>query len=174
MAKPTSHIALNDLGFDLINHYTSDGGGRSGPITAMHYATYRVNPWSSVPTVHHVIINENQKNPGKYNVSYHVTHARQPLAEGDFDFARNHEDNALHGSRDPLKDVIDHHKRVVEQLGRVRTPELSEHLEGQLSGMKADLARNVHPMHYLNSTASSGRSERDRELMDQADEEMKP
>ncbi len=152
MAKMTNHTALGDLGFELVDHYTSDGDGRLGPVTSMHYATAKRHPESVVPVVHHVVLNETHRNPGKYNVSYHVTQAGQPFADGDFDFARNHKDNVLRGSSDPLRDVIIHHHGVMGALTRDRGPKLREPKQGEIAGMMphqpGDLGR---PMQYFNA-----------------------
>lgn len=151
MAKTTHHTALDNLGFDLVDHYTSNGG-KSGPVTSMHYATAKRHPGSIVPVVHHVVLNEFHKNPGKYNVSYHVTQAGQPFADGDFDFVRNHKDNALRGSSDPLGDVITHHHGVIGALGRDRAPRSRTPSEGEISSMMPGTVGELGaPMQYFNA-----------------------
>lgn len=151
MARTTPHTDLSDLGFDLIDHYTSEGDRKTGPVTAMHFAMAKRHPGSVVPVVHHVITNEFHNNPGKYNVSYHVTQAGKPYADGDFDFLRNHQDNVLRGSSDPLKDVITHHHGVIGALGRDGAPRLRPPRRGEIANMMPETGGLGSPMQYFNA-----------------------
>jgi len=135
MAKPTHHSALESLGFKLTNQGFNGSSDHVGSVFTNHYALTRntVGDGSLVrPITHHVFVDEFDRAPGKYNVSYHVTQDGEPYSEGDFDTLRRHKDNVRNGSSDPIKEIVTHHHGVMGALKRQQAPSLESVTEDNL------------------------------------------
>lgn len=128
MAKSTPHTALEGLGFKRAEE-SKDSSGRAGAVTTHHYTktTNSVGDGNIVrPITHHVFVDDFDRNPGKYNVFYHVRQGGRPYAEGDFDTSLAHKDNMPRGSSDPIKDIMLHHHGVAGSLKREVAPPLDK------------------------------------------------
>lgn len=129
MAKPTPHTALEGMGFKLVGSGFNGSSDRVGTAMTHHYTmtTNHVGNKPSVnnivrPITHHVYVDEFGKNPGRYNVSYHLTQGAGSYSDGDYDTVLRHQDNARGGVKDPIADIAQHHRGVMGALKR-HTPQ---------------------------------------------------
>lgn len=119
------------MGFKLVDSGFNGSSDRVGTAMTHHYTMTRnaVGGKPSVdnivrPITHHVLVDEFGKNPGKYNVSYHVTQDGRPYADADYDTLRRHQDNMRGGVADPIKEVMQHHQGVAGAMKREKAAPL--------------------------------------------------
>jgi hypothetical protein len=129
MAKPTHHAVLLSNDFRLV-------GSEPNPIgTTHHYVQYKKHGNDVRPLAHHVIVHEFNQNPGKYNVSYHITRLGQPYQNGEFDKPFNHRDNQYRGVRDPIGALLEHHGNISRGLNLAQAPTMRSVQRNELGGM---------------------------------------
>jgi|SRR5690242_5538910 len=155
MAGPTPHARLLSHGFRLAGTYPNSIG------TTHHYVLYKSHGNDVRPLAHHAIVNEFNDNPGKYNVSYHITRLGNPYQNGEFDKPFNHRDNQYRGVRDPIGALIEHHENISRGLKLAPAPELRPVRRNELGDM-------------VNSGITSYNSVISSHLMDQADRDLRP
>ena len=155
MAKPTSHTALEGMGFKFVGSGFNGSSDRIGVARTHHYTktTNSVGGGVSRPVTHHVLVDEFDRNPGKYNVSYRLTQDGNPYSEGEYDTRRRHRDNMNGGVKDPIAEIMQHHRGVTSELNRKKALPLIDvnrqniHMllpgQGQMSSS---------PMIHLNAT----------------------
>jgi hypothetical protein len=156
MAKPTPHAALENMGFKLVGSGFNGSSDRVGTATTHHYSVTRntVGKGNIVrPIVHNVFVDEFSKHPGKYNVSYHVTQDGTPYGEGDYDTRRSHRDNMSGGVKDPIAEVMQHHRGVTSALNNERAhPLVNVNRDNIHMLMPAQQHMNKDLMVHLNSS----------------------
>ena len=138
--RPTHRDALEDVGFKLVSEETSPSRSNLGSVTTSRYVKTSNPSWNAGgivrPVEHHVVVDEFDKDPGKYNVGYRVTQDGDDFQQGDYNTSRVHKDNSLtRGVSDPIKDIIDHHIATSESLGRRVAPKsvlVNQHNVGNL------------------------------------------
>jgi hypothetical protein len=151
MAKPTPHSALESMGFKLVGSGFNGSSDRIGTAMTHHYTMTRntVGDKPSVnnivrPITHHVFVDEFGKNPGRYNVSYHVTQGGRSYSDGDYDTLSRHQDNARGGVKDPIAVIMRHHQGVSGAFKREKPQPLVD-----------DVSR-VNPSQYYHMTPGWG------------------
>lgn len=120
MARTTDHTELGRHGFKLIGESNQSSGGRAGEVNIKHYTKLRntVRGGITRPIVHHVMVSEYSRNPGKYDVSYSLSQDGLPYQDGDYDWVSRHESNYHGGAEDPLGVVLRHHNAVDFRLDK--------------------------------------------------------
>ena len=129
MARPTHHATLLNQGFRLAGSYPNSIG------VTHHYVMHKSHGNDVRPLAHHMVVDEFSDNPGKYNAEYHITRLGHPYQNGDFDTIRNHRDNQLRGSRDPIGDLLEHHNNILRGLKLAPAPALRPVRRNELGDM---------------------------------------
>lgn len=142
MARPNLRSALEGAGFNLAESYSSGGGNRVGTVMTHHYTLTR--PYGNTTVTHHVYVDEYGKNPGKPDVSYHVTHSGKPFSDGDYDTIRSHRSNNVGGVKDPIGEILAHHNRVNLALSSHEAPPLIGVTPKNIHEMNPDWLAHTH------------------------------
>jgi hypothetical protein len=142
MAKPTTHSALERMGFSPVGQRVTPGGSRTGDITTTHYALTRqsVGDGNVVrPITHHVIVDEYGSKPGRYNVHYRVTQNNEPYSGGEFDKLYRHKEHTTGGVSDPIGNAMMHHGVVSRVLDNRKAPPLGKVTPDNVHNLVTDM-----------------------------------